>query len=148
MADAETTRPKQRGRPWPKGQSGNPAGRPPGSRHEALKALDAIGAEGATEIMRAVVDAARTGDMRAADILLRRLWPERKGRPVALALPPLTGAASIADALAAVVSAVADGDVSPEEGQAVAAILETQRKAIETAELEARIAALETRGSR
>lgn len=148
MADAETTRPKQRGRPWTKGQSGNPAGRPPGSRHEALKALDGIGAEGAEEIMRAVVAAARNGDMRAADILLRRLWPERNGRPVALQLPPLSGAASIADALAAVVSAVAAGDVSPEEAQAVAAVLETQRKAIETAELEARIASLQGRAGR
>ncbi len=145
MDDAETTAPKQRGRPWPKGASGNPAGRPPGARHEALKALDAIGSDGAAEVMRAVVDAAKGGDMRAADILLRRLWPERKGRPVTLDLPALTTAAGVADALAAVATAVAAGEVSPEEGQAVAGILETQRRAIETAELEARIAALEAR---
>ncbi len=145
MDDAETTAPKQRGRPWPKGASGNPAGRPPGARHEALKALDAIGSDGAAEVMKAVVDAAKGGDMRAADILLRRLWPERKGRPVRLDLPALTTAGGVADALAAVTSAVAAGEVSPEEGQAVAGILETQRRAIETAELEARIAALEAR---
>ena len=122
--------------------AGNP-GRPRGSRHEALRALDAIGAEGAAEVLRAVVEAAKGGDMRAADILLRRLWPERKGRPVAVELPPLDGARGIAAALGAVGEAVAAGDLSPEEGQAVAAVLETQRRAIETAELEARIAALE-----
>ena len=133
----------QRGRFLP----GNP-GRPQGSRHEALKALDAIGAESAAEIMRSVIAAARNGDMRAADILLRRLWPERKGRPVALDLPALVGAAGIADAVGAVASAVAAGEVSPEEGQAVAAILETQRRAIETADLEARIATLEARNTR
>ena len=121
---------------------GNP-GRPRGSRHEALRALDAIGAEGAAEVMRAVVEAAKGGDMRAADILLRRLWPERKGRPVNVELPPLDGARGVAAALGAVAEAVAAGDLSPEEGQAVAAVLETQRRAIETAELEARIAALE-----
>ena len=127
---------------------GNP-GRPRGSRHQALRALDAIGAEGAAEVMRAVVEAAKGGDMRAADILLRRLWPERKGRPVAVELPPLEGGAGgVAAALGAVAEAVAGGDLSPEEGQAVAAVLETQRRAIETAELEARIAALETRAGK
>jgi len=55
------------------------------------------------------------------------------------------GAGGIAAALGTVAAAVAGGDLSPEEGQAVAAVLETQRRAIETAELEARIAALETR---
>src|SRR4051812_17278078 len=126
---------------------GNP-GRPRGSRHEALRALDAIGTEGAAEVLRAVVEAAKGGDLRAADILLRRLWPERKGRPVAVELPPLDGARGVAAALGAVAEAVAGGDLSPEEGQAVAAVLETQRRAIETAELEARIAALETRATK
>lgn len=32
---AETTAPKQRGRPFPKGRSGNPRGRPPGARNAA-----------------------------------------------------------------------------------------------------------------
>ena len=146
--DAETTAPQQRGRPWPKGTSGNPAGRPPGARHEALKALDAIGSEGAAEVMKKVVEAAKGGDMRAADILLRRLWPERKGRPVTLDMPDAIDAASVAAALSSVSGAVAAGDLSPEEGQTVAAILEAQRRAIETADLEARIAALEERNSR
>jgi hypothetical protein len=39
----------------------------------------------------------------------------------------------------------AAGDLSPEEGQAVAAILEMQRRAIETLELENRITELEAR---
>jgi len=30
---------KPRGRPWPKGVSGNPAGRPPGSRHKTTLAV-------------------------------------------------------------------------------------------------------------
>lgn len=146
--DAENAGAKQRGRPWPKGTSGNPSGKPPGARHEALKALDAIGSEGAAEVMNSVVAAAKGGDMQAANILLRRLWPERKGRPVALDMVAPIDAAGVAAALSTVTQAVAAGDLSPEEGQAVAAILETQRRAIETAELEARIAALEERNPR
>jgi len=130
-------------RGWHPGQSGNPAGKPKGARHAALKALDAIGADGAAEVMQAVVAAAKEGDMRASEILLRRLWPERKGRPVAFPMPELRTAADMVAALGAVVQAVAHGDLSPEEGGAVAALVELHRKAIETAEFERRLVALE-----
>jgi hypothetical protein len=124
---------------------GNPGGpgRPRGARHAALAALDAIGAEAAEDVLRAVVDSARGGDLRAAEVLLRRLWPERKGRPIEVALPPVASAADLVPALAAVVAAMGRGELTPEEAQAMCAVLETQRKAIETAELEARVAALE-----
>ena len=39
--------------------------------------------------------------------------------------------------------AVGSGDITPDEGQAVASILEAKRKAIETVDLEARLSALE-----
>ncbi|WP_241671198.1 DUF5681 domain-containing protein [Dankookia rubra] len=141
----ETTGRDHAGR-WQPGGSGNPAGRPRGARHEALLALDAIGADNAYEVMRAVVGAARAGDMRAAEILLSRLWPQRKGRPVALDLPALNTAADVSAALAATAAAMAEGTLSPEEAGAVAAVIEAQRRAIETLNLEARIAALEAQG--
>jgi len=125
------------------GQSGNPAGKPRGTRHAALLALDAIGQEGAEGTLRAVVEAAGRGDMRAADILLRRVWPERKGRTVALDLPPMECAADLVKALGIVAQAMAAGQLTPDEAGAVANVLEVQRRAIETAGLEQRIAALE-----
>ena len=144
-AEPETTSPKQSNR-WQRGQSGNPSGRPKGARHAALMALDAIGAAAAREVMQAVVTAAVAGDMRASEILLRRLWPERKGRPLAMELPPIGGAGDLPAAVGAVVEAVAAGDLTADEGQAIAGILETQRRAIETADLAARIEALELAG--
>jgi hypothetical protein len=93
--------------------------------------------------MRAVVAAAKNGDMRAADILLRRLWPERKGRPVQMDLPAITAPTDIVAALGAVADALSAGELSPEECAAVAGILEAQRRALETLDLEQRIAALE-----
>ena len=146
MSDApdppETTDAKQAHR-WAPGQSGNPRGRPRGARHAALAALDTIGAENAQEVMQTVVRAALGGDLKAADLLLRRLWPERKGRPVTLDLPPVEQAADLPRALGAVAAAVAGGEISPEEGQAVASVLELHRRAIETADLADRVAALE-----
>lgn len=139
----EPTGLKQASTRFQPGQSGNPLGRPTGTRHAALLALDAIGADGAKDIMHAVVGAAQSGDMRAADILLRRLWPERRGRPVLFDIPPIETASDIAAALGAVTNAVAAGDASPEEGAAMASILEAQRRAVETADLERRLTALE-----
>jgi hypothetical protein len=87
--------------------SGNPAGKPPGARHAVLLALDATGAEACNDIVAAAVNAAKGGDMRAADILLRRRWSERAGRPVQPGLPAITAAVDILAALGAVAGAVA-----------------------------------------
>jgi hypothetical protein len=70
-------------------------------------------------------------------------WSERKGRPVPFALPDVTDAKGVITAMAAVVAAVAGGILSSEEAQLLAGVLEIQRRAIETVENEARIAALE-----
>jgi len=125
------------------GQSGNPAGPPRGRRHPAYEALDAIGKEGAEDILRAVTQSAMGGDMRAAEIILRRVWPERKGRPLTLSLPKIAEASDLSKAMSAIVGAVTTGEITPDEGQALAALIETQRKTIETHDLASRIAALE-----
>ena len=137
-----STGPKQSGRFQP-GQSGNPAGRAKGARHKALLALDAIGAKGAQAVLRRVVQDARAGDMRAAEILLRRLWPERRGRPVTIDLPPIISGADAVKASAAIVAAAAAGSLTPDEAATIGTLIETQRRAIETQDLAARIAALE-----
>ncbi len=124
------------------GNRGGP-GRPKGSRHRAHAALDAIGEAGAAEVLQAVLQAAIGGDLRAASILLDRVWPARKGRAVEVELPTVASAADLVPALAAVAAAMARGELTPEEARAVASVLDAQRKAIETAELEARVAALE-----
>ena len=46
-------------------------------------------------------------------------------------------------ALAEVARALGHGEITPTEAQAVAKVLEAQRKAIETEEIEARLTALE-----
>jgi hypothetical protein len=46
-------------------------------------------------------------------------------------------------ALTHITAAVAAGEISADEAQAISSVLETQRRAIETQELETRIAALE-----
>ena len=128
-------------------QPGNPGGpgRPAGPRNKATMALDKIADDAGEDILNKMVEAAKTGDMRAADLVLSRIWPVRKGRPLTLAepLPPIATAADAVAVLGKLAGLVGSGDMTAEEGAAFASIVETKRKAIETVELEARMTAIE-----
>ncbi|MEF8735353.1 MAG: DUF5681 domain-containing protein [Candidatus Accumulibacter necessarius] len=130
---------------WKPGQSGNPAGRPKGSRNRVTLVALAAMEEGADAIARKVVDLAKEGDISAARLVLERLVPPAKERPIFLSLPDTSSADGVAQAQAAILQAVAAGDLLPGEAATLAGIVEARRKALETLELEARISALETR---
>ncbi len=127
------------------GQSGNPKGRPPGARSRKLVALDDLGEQSAEAILIATIDGAKSGDTSAARAILDRVWPARKGARVAFDLPEMARAGDLAAAVAGINRQVASGLLSLEEGALVVALLDAQRKALETGELVARIAALEER---
>lgn len=122
-------------------------GRPAGSRNNATLALDEIAATEGESVLRKVLEQALEGDLRAAELLLARIWPVKRGRPVRLDLPATDTAAGIAAALGALVEAVATAEVTPEEAAPVGALLETKRRAIETAELEERLRKLEEKAN-
>ena len=129
------------------GQSGNPNGRPSGSRSNVLVALDTLGESEAEEIVKATIQKAKDGDAAAAKAILDRVWPARKGARMQFTLPPIGKAEELPSAIASVAQQVADGEISPDEGELVVGLLEAQRKAIETSELAARVAALEARAA-
>jgi hypothetical protein len=105
-----------------------------------------VGVDGAGEsILNAMVEAAKNGDLRAADLVLQRIWPVRKGRPLSLSLPlpKVETAKDVVKALGVVADLVSEGEITPDEAAALGTLFESRRKAIETCELESRIAALE-----
>lgn len=124
---------------------GNPGGpgRPAGSRNAATLLLDQLAEGDAQAVLEKQLELAKGGDQRAAEIVLSRVWPARKGRPVTLAIPPITTAADIVAALGGVANAMAAGEVTPDEAAAVASVLEVKRRSIETADLAVRIEAIE-----
>lgn len=125
------------------GQSGNPAGKPKGARNHATRAILKLIDGGAEEITKAVLEAAKGGDMGAARFVLERIVPPAKERPVSLDLPDIADAQGIAAAQAAILKAVAIGELTPGEGNIMAGIVEANRKAQETELMEKRLAALE-----
>lgn len=125
-----------------KGQPPGP-GRPPGSPNKTTAWLDGLAAEGTEELIRLVQAHAGKGDMRAASLLLARVWPQRRSRPVTLDLPAVETAEGLVRAQAAVIAAMARGELTPDEAAQVASALESQRRAIETHDHDVRLRALE-----
>lgn len=147
MTPRPKTKPAKRGRlqggSFAPGHSGNPAGRPAGSRNRATVLMDLLAEGQGEEILRKTLEDAKRGDANARKLVLDRIWPVRKGRPIALAMPPIETAEDLVKALGFLASAVGSGELTPEESAALAAVFETKRKAIETVDLAKRIEALE-----
>jgi hypothetical protein len=128
---------------WRKGYAPNPKGRPAGSRHKTTLAIEALLEGEAEALTRKAIEMAMNGDVVALRLCLDRAAPLRKGRPVVVDLPPIETAQDIVGAVGAIVGAVGEGMLTPDEGQTVASILDAHRRAIETQELEARLATVE-----
>jgi hypothetical protein len=127
-------------------KKGNP-GRPRGSRHKTTLAIQALLDGEGEALTRKAVEMALAGDTVALRLCLDRIAPPRKDSPVRFDLPPMESAASASAAMGAVLAGVARGDLTPGEGGAIAALVEGYRKALETTELEARLRALEEKGT-
>jgi hypothetical protein len=143
MADETTRKQRGQGRPFRPGVSGNPAGRPRGSRNKTTVLVEKLLADDVEAVARSVIDAARAGDMTAARIVLDRLCPVRRDQPIEIDLPAIAGASDALAAMGVVLDAVAEGSLTPSEGEAVSSLLDRYLRAIEINDLEARISRLE-----
>jgi hypothetical protein len=133
---------KQGGRFQP-GQSGNPAGKPPGARHKTTKAMEELLDGEAENITRRAIEFAMSGDPAALRLCMERLLPARKSKPVRIDLPKIETPADVANALSLVVAAVADGSLDPDDAETLARIVEVKRRSLETVEHEERLKKLE-----
>jgi len=127
---------------WKPGESGNPAGRKPGTGDVAsLRA--AIGAR-VPAILETLATAALAGDVGAARLLLERVIPPLKASEEAapLALPD----GSLTEQGRAVLGAVAAGELAPGQGAALLGAIGTLARVVELDELARRVAALEGKG--
>src|SRR5215216_3922116 len=76
-----------------KGQSGNPQGKPKGTRHRVTMAAETLLEGEAEAITRKAIELAKQGDGPALRLCMDRIYPARKDRPVRFGLPPIERAA-------------------------------------------------------
>jgi hypothetical protein len=136
---------KKHGTKWKKGQSGNPAGKPPGSRHKVTLAVERLLDGEGEELTRKAIELAKEGDLTALKLCLERICPPRKSRPFSIDLPDVKTSEGVSLAQTSVVQAVGEGEITHEEGQVLSNILESRRKSIESEDHERRLYELESR---
>lgn len=142
LAPAGEQEPKPRGRPFEPGQSGNPLGRPKGSRNKATVLAEALLEGEADGIIRTAIEKAKAGEGTAMRLCFERLLPLRRDRPVNFELPELKNAASALEASSAVVAACAAGILTPDEASKVSILIEGYVRTFAVVELEKDVAAL------
>ena len=133
-----------------KGQSGNPSGRPRGSRNKATLLADQIFDEKlfgndnkADAIISKTIALAENGDTACIRLCLDRIAPVRRDRPTCFALPNMAEAKDAVKASAAIVAAVASGDLTPTEAAELSKVVDSYARTLQAAEFEERLLKLE-----
>lgn len=136
-----TTEKSKRGR-WKKGESGNPNGRKPGT-DQVAKLRESI-ATHIPEIITQMVNKAKEGDVHAARLLLERVIPPLKSTESSVSIT-LPENATLSEQGQTIIQSIANGTLTPGQGQALLSGLGSQARLIEITELDERITALENK---
>lgn len=144
-AKPENTGRKQAETRFQPGQSGNPNGRPRGSRNRVTMLAETLVDDAAEEVVGRVIEFAKQGDPASCRLLMDRILPVRKERPTPFTLPAIGSVHDLPLAFAAITAAVAEGEITLSEAAEASRLLENYAKAVEMTDLAARIEALEAR---
>jgi hypothetical protein len=128
---------------WRKGGSGNKAGKPRGARHKATLAAETLLEGEAEALSRKAVELALNGDVSALRLCLDRIVPPRKDRPVCFELPKMIESKDAVSASAAIVAAVAAGELTPMEASELGKLIESYARTLQAVEFEERLSKLE-----
>ena len=130
---------------YKKGQSGNPKGRPKGARDKRAELKNLLLSHSEALVEKAV-ELALSGDSAALKLCLDRILPKAKNDALNVLNMPIINDSdpkALVKAGSSIINAVSTGSIAPEEGTAIFATLEGQRKLIETIEVRDRIDAIE-----
>jgi hypothetical protein len=126
-----------------KGQSGNPAGRPRGSRNKATIRMQELLEQKAEQLVNKLVDVALAGNIGALRLCLDWLLRTRANDPRLCEMPRLEKAADGVAAIADLACAAAAGDVTPDEAAKLAKVISLYFNTLEARDFEDRLVKLE-----
>src|SRR5258706_1158183 len=105
------------------GSSGNPAGRPPGSRSEASILKEQLRGDQMDAAVQIIGDRLAAGSEATARFVIKQIDPKKRAALVAFEYPP---GASLIERFQALFAAAAHGEITPEEAQALSCVLERE----------------------
>jgi hypothetical protein len=133
-----------------RGKSGNPKGRPKGGRNRTTILADRLFDEKlfgddnkAEAIITKAIEMAQAGDTACMRLVFERIAPVRKDRPVYFELPKMAEAKDAVTASAAIVAAVAAGELTPTEAGELAKVVDGYARTLQAVEFEERLLKLE-----
>ena len=115
-----------------KGVSGNPNGRPKGSRNKLTQLAQKLLENGAEEIVTAIIEKAKAGDSTAQRLCFERILPPMRLSVLQIDLPKLETPQDILKGYDTLIDSLGRGDLTLEELDRLSDVLENKRKAIET----------------
>jgi len=122
--DDDEKKAQRRGRPFTKGESGNPSGRPKGALNKSTLMAEALLADKTGLVMRKLFEDVERGDRVAIRFCASRLIPAQRERPVELELGELRNAADAEAEYAKIYKGVADRDMSATQGEKMCRIID------------------------
>jgi hypothetical protein len=133
---ADKPRETQRGRPWRKGESGNPAGMRKGTKHKLSRTIHELVRTNAPEIVKGIIKDAKEGDAEARKLFLR-LLPQmpRNTEPIEVRRPE--SIEQIRQLAGDLVVQVLSGDLDLETAKTAGGLLQSQNTAIASTDLAA-----------
>ncbi len=143
-----STKGKKSSGQFAKGTSGNPSGRPAGSRNKATLLMEALLEGEAEQLTHKAIELAKAGDTRALKLCLERLAPPCKDRLVQFDLPPARNLNEVALGVEYILAAISEGKITPPEGELLSRIVAEHAKLITTREVNERFEKLELAVSR
>jgi hypothetical protein len=94
-------------------------------------------------VIQSAIARAKAGHSGALRLIFERLLAPQRRRTVEIDLPTIATPADVPRALATVTAAVAAGQLTPDEGASIATMIGATRAALELAEIDQRLKALE-----
>lgn len=113
---------------WARGVSGNPSGRPTGSRNKSTLLYEELLHSRGEELMNKAIELALKGDPPLLRLCLDRIFPAPKERRIDLALPRVTDSQQASAAVADVLVAIGKGEITPGEGAVISEIIEARER--------------------
>ena len=120
-------------------------GRSPGSRSKATILMAQIMEDASKGVVDVLLKQALAGKIEAIRIIMDKLYPNPKTRPITLDIPPIEDMTTACYVMANIANEVAAGNLTPDEGMSVAAIVEVYRKTFETNVIDQRMNDLEAK---
>jgi hypothetical protein len=116
-----------------KGNSGGP-GRPRNPVSVAIGDFDRLGIAAGEKVISVILEQAMQGNLKAAEMVLQRVWPVRRNRMVEIEREEGEEAPYTIEAHGALANAMLTGEITPQDARAAAQVLKSLQEQMSASE--------------